>query len=68
MTFFVPESALAEAEEYVPTLIIKHGGEPEKALAFLGKLAHLTEVIGSDVYARFEEEARKRLAQRDPED
>lgn len=68
VTFFVPELALAEAEEYVPTLIIRHGGEPERALAFLEKLGRLTEVIGNDVYGEFEQEARKRLAHRDPED
>jgi predicted nucleic acid-binding protein len=68
VTFFVPEVALAEAEEHLPALVIKHGGDPEKALAFLRTLLRLVEVIGSDVYGEFEAEARERLGQRDPED
>jgi predicted nucleic acid-binding protein len=68
VTFFVPEVALAEAEEHLPALVIKHGGDPEKALAFLRTLVRLVEVIGSDVYGEFEGEARERLGQRDPED
>ena len=68
VTFFVPEMALAEAEEHVPRLVSKHRGDPEKALAFPQTLGQLMEVIGSDVYGEFEEEARERLGQRDPED
>jgi len=68
VTFFVPEAAFAEAEEHLPALAIKHGGDPEKALSLLRILERLVEVIGSDVYGEFEAEARERLGQRDPED
>jgi predicted nucleic acid-binding protein len=68
VTFFVPEAALAEAEEHLPALAIKRGGDSEKALAFLHGVAGLVEVIGADVYGAFEAEARERLGQRDPED
>lgn len=67
-TFFVPESAYAEAEEHVASLAIKRGGDPEKALAVLSSLGRLVELIGSEVYSEFEVEARERLAGRDPED
>ena len=67
-TFFVPEAAYAEAEEHLPALAIKRGGDPEKMLAFLRSLAHLVEPIGSEVYGEFESEARERLGERDPED
>lgn len=43
VTFFVPEAALAEAEEHLPALVVKHGGDPEKALAFLRTLGRLVE-------------------------
>jgi predicted nucleic acid-binding protein len=66
VSFFVPESAYAEAEEYVAALITKRGGNPEKALALLRSLSHLVELIGTEVYGEFEVEARERLAQRDP--
>lgn len=68
VSFFVPEVALAEVEEHLPTLVIKHGGDPKKAVALLRALGRLMEVIGSDVYDEFEAEARERLRERDPED
>ena len=61
VSFFVPEVAYAEAEEHLPALAIKRGGDPEKVLAFLRSLAHLIEPIGSEVYGEFEAEARERL-------
>jgi predicted nucleic acid-binding protein len=68
VTFFVPEAALAEAEEHLPTLVKRRGGDSEKAVAFLRTLGHLVEVIGSEVYGQFETAARQRLGDRDPDD
>lgn len=68
VSFFVPESAYAEAEEHLAALIIKRGGDPEKARALLRSLGRLVDLIGSEVYGEFEAEARERLGQRDPED
>jgi predicted nucleic acid-binding protein len=68
VSFFVPEAAYAEAEEHLPKLLVKRGGDPEKALAFLRTLRRLVDLIGSDVYGEFEAEARERLGQRDPAD
>jgi len=67
-SFSLPEAAYAEAEEHLPALVIKRGGDPEKALALLRSLRSLMVPIGSDVYGEFETEARRRLAARDPED
>ena len=67
-SFFVPDVAFAEAEEHLPALVIKRGGDPGKALAFLRSLAGLVDLIGSEVYGEFEAEARERLRERDPED
>jgi predicted nucleic acid-binding protein len=66
VSFFVPEVAYAEAEEHLPALVIKRGGDPGKVLVFLRSLAGLVDVIGCEVYG--EAEARERLGQRDPED
>lgn len=68
VTLFVPEVAVAEAEEHLPALVLKHGGDPGKALALLHALGRLVEVIGDEVYGAFEAEARERLGSRDPED
>lgn len=67
-TFFVPESAYAEAEEHRAALVTKRGGDPEKALALVHSLGRLVELIGNEVYGKFAVEAHERLARRDPED
>ena len=64
VSFFVPEAADAEAEEYLPLLISGRGGNPESALVLLHSLRHLVELIGHE----FESEARERLGKRDPDD
>jgi len=68
VSFFVPEVAYAEAEEYLPMLVLKRGGAPEKALTFLRALHGLVELIGCEVYGDFEAEARERLGGRDADD
>ena len=68
VSFFVPEAAYAEAEEHLPTLVVKRGGDPEKALAVLRSLRPLVVLIGREVYGELEADARERLATRDPED
>jgi len=67
-SFFVPEVAYAEAEEHVPALVVRRGGDPEKAVRFLRSLRDLVDLIGSEVYGDFESSARERLGDRDPED
>ncbi len=68
VTFFVPETAYAEAEEHLAALVVKRGGDPAKALAALKAMAALASMVGNDIYGEFEAEARKRLGARDPED
>jgi len=67
-SFFVPEAAYTEAEEHVPALVIRRGGDPDKAVRFLRSLRGLVELIGSEVYGDFEGTARQRLGDRDPAD
>ena len=67
-SFFVPEAAYTEAEEHVPALVIRRGGDPDKAVRFLRSLRGLVELIGSEVYGDFEGTARQRLGDRDPDD
>ena len=68
ISFFIPETAYAEAEEHVAGLVCKRGGDPVKALVSLRSMAALGTVVSSDLYGDFEAEARKRLGARDPED
>jgi predicted nucleic acid-binding protein len=68
VSFFIPETGYAEAEEHLARLVEKHGGDPANAMAFLRFIAALGTLIGLDLYGEFEVEARKRLGARDPED
>ena len=67
-SFFVPEGAYAEAEEHLPALVVRRGGDPEKAIKLLRTMRGLVELIGSEVYGDFESDARERLGERDPDD
>jgi predicted nucleic acid-binding protein len=63
--FFVPAAAYFEAEEHVPALVVRRGGDPAKAVAFLRSLRGLVELIGSEVYGDFEGTARERIGERE---
>jgi predicted nucleic acid-binding protein len=68
ISFFVPESAYIEAEEHLAALVLKRGGDAQKAVAALKTMAALATMVGEDLYGEFEAEARKRLGSRDAED
>lgn len=68
ISFFVSESAYTEAEEHLVALVVKRGGDPAKALFALKTMGALATIVAGDVYGDFEDEARKRLGTRDPED
>lgn len=68
ISFFVPESTYAEAEEHLAALVVQRGGDPSKAVRLLRSMAALGTVVNRDLYGDFEAEARKRLAARDPND
>jgi predicted nucleic acid-binding protein len=68
VSFFVPEAAYGEAEEHLAALVVKRGGDADKALALLRSLGRLLERVGDEVYGDFEAEARERLEMRDQDD
>jgi predicted nucleic acid-binding protein len=68
ISFFIPASAYAEAEEHLAELVVKRGGDAVQGLASLRSMAALGTIVSGDLYGDFEAEARKRLGSRDPED
>jgi predicted nucleic acid-binding protein len=68
ISFFVPETAYAEAKECLAALIAKRRGDPARAAVVLRSIAALATIVDHDVYRDFEAEARQRLGTRDPED
>jgi predicted nucleic acid-binding protein len=49
ISFFVPETAYAEAEGHLAALILKRGGNPAKAQAVLKATAALTMLVSDDL-------------------
>jgi predicted nucleic acid-binding protein len=68
VSFLVADVAFEEAQEHLPRLVIRRGGDSGKALAILHSLGRIAEVVGREVDSEFETVARERLTNRDPED
>ena len=68
VSFYLPQTALAEAEEHLPTLAARRGGGAVEAVKLLRAMADLTEIMLPATYEKFEREARERLGSRDPDD
>jgi len=66
--FYAPETAYAEAEEYLPTLLRKKGKPDTDLAAALRYLKSKVESIERESDGIFETEARARLAGRDDDD
>jgi predicted nucleic acid-binding protein len=66
--FYAPETAYAEAEEYLPTLLRKKGKPDTDLAAALRYLKSKVEPVERESYGIFETEARARLAGRDDDD
>jgi predicted nucleic acid-binding protein len=68
ISFFIPETAYAEAEEHLAALVLRRGDDPAKAIRLLRSLANLGTFVSLELYGDFETDARRRLGARDPED
>jgi predicted nucleic acid-binding protein len=66
--FYAPETAYAEAEEYLPTLLRKKGKPDTDLAAAVRYLKSKVEPVERESYGIFEAEARARLAGRDDDD
>ena len=66
--FFAPDTAIAEAREHLPGILLKRGIDPGSAMMVLDELLELIDCIDGEVYGRFETAARQRLKKRDEED
>ncbi len=62
VSFLVPEAAFAEAEEHLQTLVVRRGGNPERARAAFVRLSALLELVVCEACAEFEEAAIRTIA------
>ena len=66
--FFAPDLAFAEAREHLPNVLLKRRTPVEPGMALLESLGEVIQTIDFETYSVSEEEARKRLLGRDPDD
>ncbi len=66
--FYAPDVAYADAERYLPALLVKRGKSDADLPATLRYLQGLVEPVDSDIYQIHQEDARERLRGRDEED
>jgi len=66
--FYAPETAYAEAEEYLPNLLRKKGKPDTDLASALDYLKSKVKPVEKDSYGLFETEAKARLAGRDEDD
>ena len=66
--FFAPDLAFAEARKHLPTVLTKRRTPVEPAMALLESLGEVIQRVDVETYSVAEEEARKRLRGRDPDD
>lgn len=68
VAFFVPTTAIDEAQEHLVELVVKRGGNAEQAIRLLATLTELTELVPPASYGEFRQEASELLKNRDPDD
>ena len=66
--FHAPDVAYADAEKYLPALLIRKGISDIDVPSALRYLQHLIEPVNRESYADFEDQARQRLLGRDEND
>ncbi len=66
--FLAPDTAFAEAREWLPEILVRRNAPVQPALAGLDLLSDLVQVVELEVYWPNETIARGRIAARDEED
>lgn len=66
--FVSPDTAWTEALEHFPVILRKRGIPVEAALSLLFSLEEIVQPVEFETYGLFEQAARTRLANRDPDD
>ena len=66
--FYAPEVAFADAERYLPALLLKRGKSTEDLAVALEYLRSFVRPLSGDTFSGYETAARQRLRGRDEED
>ncbi len=68
VTLLTPQSCVAEAREYLPSLCMQRRWDVAPAMELLDSLLTAIHIVDNASLADAEEEAKQRIAARDPED
>ncbi len=66
--FFAPDVCFADAEKYLPVIFENRNLPPESALAVLDGISRIVQAVEAEMYIGYREEAKQRIAIRDPDD
>jgi predicted nucleic acid-binding protein len=66
--FFAPDAAFAEAEEHLPTILLRRGFSISEAYDTFAIMGRIVEKVDKEAYTPFESAAKRRLIGRDLED
>lgn len=66
--FFAPDVAYADARKYLPALLKKRGVDADVAMLVLDRLEGVVQPIDLEFYAGMQQQALRRIAQRDADD
>lgn len=68
VNFFVPEVCVADARKYLPEILSSRGLDPLPAIQLLSGLMRHIQILELGWLEDFEESARERMKNRDPDD
>lgn len=66
--FFAPDVAYADARKYLPALLKKRGVDADVVMLVLDRLEGVVQPIDLEFYAGMQQQALRRIAQRDADD
>ncbi len=66
--FFTPDVCFDDAHIYVPLIFEKRKLPSEPAMAVLAGISRIVQIVEADIYGDYREEAKQRIAVRDPDD
>ena len=66
--FFTPDVCFDDAEKYVPLIFEKRKLPSEPAMEVLAGISRIIQIVEADIYGDYSEEAKQRIAVRDPDD
>ncbi|MFZ0706754.1 MAG: PIN domain-containing protein [Candidatus Korobacteraceae bacterium] len=66
--FYSPDHCFQEARKYIPDISSRKHLDVDLAVSVLDQISEIVELVDASLYEEYEEVARERVGQRDPDD